>query len=394
MFDLQELELLRNDTPGTEELIHFNNAGCSLTTTIVRDTVINYLQEESLKGGYETEAKYHHDFEKVYASVGQLINAHTNEIAYVESATAAWDLAFHSIPFKAGDVILTAQCEYASNFIAYLQAKRRHGVEIKVVPNDANGRLSCEALEDLVDERTKLIAITHIPTNGGLINPAEEVGEIARKHGVYYLLDACQSVGQMPIDVQKIGCDMLSATGRKFMRAPRGTGFLYVRKAILEDLDPIFLDLHSAEWTGRESFKVREGTRRFESMECNFANKLGFGVAVEYALKVGVENIWSRIVELARYLRKELTKIPALEVKDLGVEQCGIVSIAIPKVDLFELRDNLKYQGINTSVIIPSGTLLDMESRGLNQLLRASVHYYNTREEIDIFCQKLGKMIG
>src|SRR5262249_13381413 len=165
-------------------------------------------------------------------SIGKLLNCGPDEIALFDSATRAWDMAFYGFRFAPGDRILTARAEYASNYLAFLQAAKTSGAVIEAVPSEADGTLSLEALERMVDGRVKLIAVTHVPTNGGLVNPAAAIGRIARARGIPYLLDACQSVGQMPIDVQAIGCDLLSAPGRKYLRGPRGTGFLYVRRSL------------------------------------------------------------------------------------------------------------------------------------------------------------------
>ncbi len=383
-FDLQRA---RQDTPGCEHVLHFNNAGASLMPRPVLDATIAHLQLEAQIGGYEAADRAHDAIEHTYDAVGTLINCSRDEVAIIENATRAWDMAFYSIPFKPGDRILTVMAEYASNYIAYLQIAQKTGATVEVIPNDAYGQISVEALEKAIDERVKLIAMTHVPTNGGLVNPAAEVGKIARRHGILYLLDACQSIGQMPIDVEQIGCDMLSATGRKYLRGPRGTGFLYVRQSILEHLEPPFLDLHAAEWVAKDRYEIRPDARRFENWETNYAGKIGLGGAVDYALQWDINVTWRRIKALAYKLRTQLSPLPGVIVHDRGVTQCGIVTFSIEDKDPEEIRLALSKDNINVSVSERSSTLLDMEARGLQSMVRASVHYYNTEEEIAHFCR-------
>jgi selenocysteine lyase/cysteine desulfurase len=268
---------------------------------------------------------------------------------------------------------------------------RRTGAVIEAIPNDADGQLDVAALRGMIDGRVKLIAVTHVPTNGGLVNPAAAIGAVAREAGVCYLLDACQSLGQLPIDVGTIGCDMLSATGRKYLRGPRGTGLLYVRRAWIERLEPPFVDLHAATWTGRERFSLREDARRFENWETNYAGKLGLAAAIDYALGWGLDAIWARVQALAEQLRARLQALPGVAVHDLGAVRCGIVSFTVAGRSATAVRDALRAQGINASVSTTSGTLLDMEARGLSELVRASVHYYNTEEELDRLCAALAR---
>ncbi len=387
-----DLSRARRDTPGCENVLHFNNAGAALMPQPVLDAAINHLKLEAMIGGYEAAARARDAVEHVYDVAAELVNGHRDEIAFVENATRAWDMAFYSIPFEPGDRILTAMAEYASNYIAFLQVARRTGAVIEVIPNDERGQISVEALRDMMDERVKLIAITHVPTNGGLVNPAAEVGQVAREAGVLYLLDACQSVGQMPIDVDEISCDMLSATGRKYLRGPRGTGFLYVRRGLVEELEPPFLDLHAARWIARDRYQVRPDARRFENWERNYAAKIGLGVAIDYALGWGLDAIWERVSSLAEKLRSRLNQIPVVEVQDLGVVRCGIVTLAVAGREPRDIRQALGERGINVSVSGLESTRLDMESRALNGLVRASVHYYNSEEEIEQFCKTLASL--
>ena len=381
-----DVEQARLDTPAAKERLHFNNAGAALMPESVLATVITHLQLEAKIGGYEAANQEAERLEKVYRSIAQLINCQPDEIAVVENATRAWDMAFYSLPLKAGDRILTACNEYASNYIAFLQMAKLRGVEIDIIENDQYGQIDLTRLKEKIDDKVKLIAITHVPTNGGLINPAAAVGKLAKEHKIPYLLDACQSVGQLAIDVEEIGCDLLSATGRKYLRGPRGTGFLYVRKSILEKLEPPFLDLHAAEWSSRNQYEMRSDARRFENWECNVAAKLGLGQAVDYALNLGLSNIEHQVTDLAKQLRMALAALPTVTVQDLGENKCGIVTFTAAGHSALEVKAYLASKAINVAASTLSGTRIDMENRGLSDLVRASVHYYNTEEEIAKFC--------
>jgi cysteine desulfurase/selenocysteine lyase len=375
----------RRDTPGCERILHFNNAGASLMPQPVLEAMVAYLQEEALHGGYETAAKQNVRLEGFYTSAARLLNCQPEEIAFVENATRAWDMAFYSIPFRRGDRILTSQAEYASNFIPYLQVARRCGAVVEVVPNDESGQISVGALRQMINDYVKLIAITHVPTNGGLVQPAAAIGAIARQAKVLYLLDACQSVGQMPIDVQEIQCDFLSVTGRKFLRGPRGTGLLYVRQAVLESLEPPLLDLYAATWISPDRYVLRPDARRFENWEMNYAGKLGLATAIDYALDWGLAAIEARVTSLADLLRERLAALPAVTLRDLGRQQCAIVSFTLAAHSPKEIQQQLAARAINVSVSPREYTLLDMQQRGLESLVRASVHYYNTESEIERF---------
>lgn len=390
-FDVQKA---RNETPGCQNVLHLNNAGAALMPSPVIEAVLEHFLLEAQMGGYEAAAVATNKIGSFYPNVAKLINASASEIAFIENATRAWDMVFYSLSFQPGDKIITAKAEYASNYIAFLQVAKRTGAKIEVIPNDETGQLSLSELQNRIDSRTKLVAITHVPTQGGLINPAEEVGKIAKEAGLFYLLDATQSIGQMPVDVKKIQCDALCATGRKFLRGPRGTGFLHVNERVLEKLEPPFLDLHAAQWCAKDSYTIMPDGRRFETWETNYANKIGLSVAVEYALEWGLENTWNRILQLSDRLRKQLASIPGITLEDLGAKKCGIVTFIADKMKPQEICMKLREKQMNVSVSLQEYARLDLEERGLPSVVRASVHYYNTQEEIDLFCTEMEKLLG
>lgn len=382
----------RRETPGCENVLHFNNAGASLMPEPVLDALVDHLKLEAAIGGYEAHDRELPALDHVYDAAAKLINCNPSEIAIVENATRAWDMAFYAIPFKAGDRILTASAEYISNYIAYLQVAKRTGAVVEVIPNDEYGQTSVEALREMIDERVKLISITHVPTHGGLVNPAVEIGKVAREAGVLYLLDACQSVGQMPIDVEQIGCDILSTTGRKYLRGPRGIGFLYVRENIIEQLEPPFLDMRAARWTSRDEYQITPDARRFENWEMYYAGKKGLGVAIDYAMSWDIAETWDRIKTLAERLRKRLSSLDSVSVHDLGKERCGIVTFHVDGLDSAVVKKRLAEDRINVSVSLDKYSRLDLTDRGIENLVRASVHYYNTEEEIEWFCDRLARI--
>tara|TARA_R110002012_G_scaffold68778_4_gene178495 strand:+ start:856 stop:2031 length:1176 start_codon:yes stop_codon:yes gene_type:complete len=389
MIDIQQV---RGDTPSCETVLHFNNAGSSLMPTPVFNAVQRVLRDENNVGGYEAERRAEEDLAAFYTEFAALLNVSSDEIAYVENATRAWDMAFYGLNLKRGDRVITHASEYASNYLALLHQSQRLGFEIDLAPSDEFGQIDVEALDRMIRPSTRLIAITHVPTQGGLVNPAAAVGRIAKRHGVLYLLDACQSVGQIDVDAKAIGCDMLSGTGRKFLRGPRGTGFLYVRKDLINDIDPPFIDLLSATWTEANGFTFADGAKRFENWESYVAGRVGLMAAVRYARGVGLKNIEMRVGELAQELRNALSDTRGVTVHDLGQKMCGIVTFRKDGVEPANMAEQLRHQGINVSVSAMPYARLDLEKRGLPSLVRASVHYFNNQDEIVRFVDSIANM--
>lgn len=389
---------LRRDTLGINRVIHLNNAGAALMPTPVYQQMMAYLGDELTQGGYETAAAWAETLAQFYPAAARLINAQPHEIAYTDSATTAWQRAFYAIPWQQGDIILTSATAYASCYLAYLQVQRRYGVGVTVVPSDGQGRICLSALEAAISPQVRLIAIGHMPTHSGLVQPVAAVGQVARRHGILYLLDSCQSVGQYPVDVAAVGCDFLCATGRKYLRGPRGTGFLYARADTTHQLEPAMIDLHAARWESPTTYTLAAGARRFETWEANRAAQAGLTVALDYAQRLGLEAIWQRVQWLGQYLRRGLGAVPRVVVQDGATgeetELSGIVSFTVGGVEPHKLRGALQARAINLSVSGRGSTLLDMEQRGLTAVLRASVHYYNTEAELDQFCEVLEDVVA
>ena len=377
------LEAVRAATPGVENVIHVNNAGAALPPSVVTDTVVDYLRREEAIGGYETADERHDQLEAVYDSLGALVGAPREHMAVIENATRAWDMAIYGYPFERGDRVVTCRAEYSSNVLAFLQLERRFGIEMVLIDDDEHGQIDLAHLDAELTLGAAMVAMTHIPTSGGLINPAEDVGALCREHGVFFVLDACQSAGQVPLDVGTIGCDVLSGTGRKYLRGPRGTGFLYVSERALDKLEPPFIDLHAADWTRVDDYDWRPDARRFENWETYYAGKAGLGAAVDYALGVGIETTSVRIADLAARLRNGLGSLDRVAVHDKGARRGGIVTFTVDGVDATSVHAQLLARRINTSTSGPDRARLDLEPRGLPTVIRASTHYYNSEDEID-----------
>lgn len=355
--------------------------------SVVLEKVTAHLQLEALRGGYEAAELRSGELESVYQSVARLLGAESHEIALTDNATRSWNQVFYGFPFQKGDRVLSCTSEYASNAIAFFQQRQRLGIEVVQVPDDGFGQIDLEQLEKELQAGAALVCLCHVPTNGGLVQPAVAVGELCRRYGVPYLLDACQSAGQLPLCVKAIGCDFLSGTSRKYLRGPRGIGFLYVSQDWLSRLEPPTLDLHSAVWDRTQGYTVREDARRFELWEADYAARLGFGAAVDYYLNLDIEGCWLRLQQLGERLRAGLEGLSGVSVHDLGLLRGGIVTFTVDGLPASEVQGRLSTVDMRTSFCTVRSARWDMERRGLLELVRASVHYYNTEEEVERFIE-------
>ncbi|WP_111766268.1 aminotransferase class V-fold PLP-dependent enzyme [Nakamurella deserti] len=379
----------RADTRGCAGVAHFNNAGASLPPRQVTDAVIAHLQSEEQIGGYEAAMAAGERSEAVHASAAALIGAHADEIAVVGSATQAWDIAFHGFRLAAGDRVLVDRARYPGHAVAMVQAAHRSGVVVELVDDDTTGQLDLADLERRLASDVRLVALTYIPTDSGLVNPIAAAGALCRAAGVPLLVDGCQAVGQLAIDVDALGCDMLTATGRKFLRGPRGTGFLYVRRDRLDDLEPPSLDMYSASWDRPDSVRMRDDARRFESFERSIATVLGLGAAIDYALGWGSTAIEQRIRSVADELRDRLAGIDGVRLDRVGVDQCGIITFTVADLDSASVQRDLAARGVNTSVTRPLPGAVAPGATLPRARVRASVHYYNDAQDLDTLIQRI-----
>lgn len=390
---------LRADTPGAAQVTHLNNAGSALPPQIVVDTQIAHLRREAEIGGYEAHAEAVQRVTDVSVSVARLTRSRPDQVALVESATVAWDRALqavvHTEPLEPGDRILIASAEYASNVLPLLQLAARTGAIVQAVPDGPDGSVDVEALTGMLDEDVRIVSITHAPSHNGVVNDVVSIGDALRFSGsaAWYLVDACQSVGQMTVDASRIGADFISATGRKFLRGPRGTGFLIASDRALTDLEPYPLDLHSATWTGGSGYSVASGARRFETWERSYAALLGMGAAIDYALDLGLDAIRERIDYLATRLRTELDQIDGVMVRDRGSVKSGIVTVTVPAPGAPEMVRALRERGINTSLSTPDYAPDEFARQGIESMLRLSPHAYTTDEEIDLAIATIASLV-
>jgi selenocysteine lyase/cysteine desulfurase len=381
----------RQETPGCVNRVHLNNAGAGLMPKSVVDAIVGHLSREANFGGYESADDAAESVENAYTSVAHILGAHSRNVAIVENSTVAFFQALSAFDFRPGDVIVTTRNDYISNQLAYLSLSRRHGIAIRRAADLSTGGADPQSVRELLrDPRVRLLAVTWVPTNSGLIQPVETLGEVAESAGVPYLIDACQAVGEIPVDVSRLRCDFLSATARKFLRGPRGIGFLYISdRALQRGEHPLYLDMRGAEWKTADSFQLTPDARRFENWEFAYSLVLGLGEAARYAARVGIETGGRRAQELAAAVRDKLSALPGFRVLDRGKELAAIVTVEVPGWHSTVLVQFLRTRNINTAATLRDYAVIDMDEKRAASALRISPHYYNTEAELDILIETL-----
>ncbi len=389
-----QIQHLREATPGCQSgLVHFNHAGASLPCQATLDAIIEQLQREARDGPMEAGEQGAILVEKARRAAGQLLNAPASAIAFASSGSTAWSMAFQALgPWQPGDRILVGRHEWGGN-LASMELAIQAGARVEVIPCDASGAACPVALEAMLDAKVKLIDLTWLPANGGLINPAQAIGDVARRHAIPYFIDAGQAVGQLPVDVQALQCDVLKSAGRKHLRGPRGTALLYIRPDFLPHLNPAQRDVFSAPWTA-EGFDLRNDARRFETSEVSFALLAGLGNALHEINQLGIERVWQRVLQTSARIREALRQIPGITLHDLGRTHSGLIAFNLAGWDSFELKQRLGLKRINIGANGVAYTPLDMQARGLSSVARISVSPLNTDDDIELLVKALRELNG
>ncbi len=401
VFTPEEVQKFRNETAGTKNVIHLNNAGSGLMPDIVTQAQLDHIKLESQIGGYEASAMRALAIQDFYTQAAKLFNCKPSNIAFTASATDAYTRALSSLPFETGDVILTDCDDFVSNQIQFLSLQKRLGIKIVRINNAGIGGVDLNDFEEkLKKHQPRLLAITHIPTNSGLVQPVNEIAKIYQAYiqqhegKTWYILDACQSAGQMKLDVKKLGCDFLSLTCRKFLRGPRGTGALYISdKALDAGLEPMFIDMRGAEWKQKDEYQQQPTAIRYEDWEFAYSTVLGTASAIEYCLNIGEDKIWQQVKLLSGNMRNQLIQIDGVRVLDKGPEVCGLVTFHVQGSEPRLIVSELLKKKINVVPSFRAFGIIDFDEKGVEWAIRASPHYYNTVEEIDVFIHSLKEII-
>lgn len=379
------VETIRKDITDCDAKIFLNSAGASLMPKTVLEKISQYLKEEEKIGGYLLQDNQAQKLEEFYSEASKLINAQPHNLALTHDATDAYIKALSCIPFESNDVIVTTDDDYGSNQIQFMSLQKRLGIQIKRIKTLENGDLDISNFADLVDKHNpKLVAASHVPTNSGLIQNIKAIGEICNNKQILFLVDACQSIGQLQVDVHEIKCDFLTATGRKFLRGPRGTGFLYVSDKVLNlDYYPLFIDGKGATWKTASEFEIEPSAKRFETWERSCALQMGLIEALKYLNRIGVDKVEAYNSNLMEHFRRNLSSISGVVLYDKGSKKCNILTFNKHNKSLEEISTALKSNNVFFSVSHKHWGVIDFEKKGVEWLIRLSPHYFNTIEEID-----------
>lgn len=370
---------------------YLNNAGAGELSNITLNAMIDYYQYEQKVGAYQAAKDKKDIIDMFYTNVAKLINADdVGEIAFVDNASRGWNLAIRGIELSKNDVIVTLSTEFGTNLITIYDHAMKSGASVRVIPCTDKGKVDIQLLEKVLSEYrgVKVIAISHAVAHGSIVNPVEQIGVLARKYGALYIVDACQSVGQITVDVKEIDCDVLVASGRKWLCGPRGTGFMYIRNKT--NIRPTQLDLASADLILNDDYsvtgvKIRQDAKRFEIWERNIASQIGLATAIDIILNVGLDEISRKIKCFSTEIRNAISKNPKLILIGSEESSSGIVGFITKKSDVEKsILDSFVKNGLTISTMSDWDCPLDFPKNGVKTIFRLSPHYYTNIETIEL----------
>jgi len=380
-----DLTKIRQDLVDYGDQLFLNSAGASLMPRSVVKKISDYLHLESRQGGYYVADQQAAELAQFEQQLAKLLGTTTRNVTFAHSATDGYVAALSSIPFKSSDIILTSDDDYVANQLQFLSLQKRFGIIIKSIKNLPNGDLDLMDFEKKIKEdRPRLVAVTHVPTNSGLVQDVSTTGKICAEKEIIFLLDACQSVGQMEVTIDKYPCDFLTATGRKFLRGPRGTGFMYVSDRMLEEgYEPLYPDGNGAVWTGKDTYEIADTAARFTNWERPYALVQGLTEALRYLHEVGIKNIELQNKKVVTRLRERLAAIPEVALYDRGSETCNIITFRKEKKTQEDFQKAFSQHQIYYGISQSAQGQIDFEKKGVDWVVRLSPHYFNTEEEMD-----------
>jgi len=388
---LLDVEKIRRDFPILNSgIIYLDNAASSLTPEPVVQKMLEFYREYRAnveRGIHRLSQRASEEYEKARAKVGDFINAKSEkEIIMTRNATEAINSVANGLDWKKGDKIVTSLIEHHSNFIVWLRLKKRCGVDVEVVRPNKQGLFNIADFEKAIDNKTRLVAITHVSNVLGVITPVKEIAKIAHEHDAYLLIDGAQSVPHLKVDVQKIGCDYLAFSGHK-MLGPTGVGVLYARNELLENMEPLSIGGGTIEDVGLDYYELSESPRKFEAGTPPIAEAIGLGAAVDYLKGVQLENIEAHERELVKIMYQGLVDVPSVEVygPEKPEQRTGIVSFNVGDLNPHDVALALD---VSADIMVRSGhhcchPLTKELLKQREGTVRASLYLYNTKEEVE-----------
>lgn len=368
---------------------YLNNAGSSLMSHETINSVIDHLSLECRVGGYRAASMCELQIEDFYGLAAKLVGAPSSTcIAFMDSASRAWNMALYGLPLCDGDEIVTLSSEFGTNLVSIFHFASKVGAKVTVLECDPSGFFDMSELRKCLERGARLIAISHVAAHASIVNPVEEIGKLVAQFEALYLVDGCQAAGQMDIDVVEIGCHAYTATGRKWLRGPRGTGFLYVKESSL--ISPLYVDLASADLAfgndGKPSgVTIGSDARRFELWERSIASMIGLKVALSQYLALDQNDVHARMRTASLDLRKCISANSNLKL--IGNEASNSSIVGFYTLDPSRedaLKRAFEDAEIQISTMGDWDCPMHFPKNGAGSIFRLSPHYYTEHDTVDL----------